>query len=85
MLNMLDDSAKKESTMVSVKLESPKEPKEPKMEDFSPSSYAGKAVMQALKSGDEANFCKALKAFVKIVYMEYEQEEDSKEEYKSHF
>jgi hypothetical protein len=79
---MLDDSAEKESTMVSVKLESPKEPK---MEDFSPSSYAGKAVMQALKSGDEANFCKALKAFVKIVYMECEQEEDSKEEYKSHF
>lgn len=72
MLNMMDDE-KKTGIMVGVSM---KEPKEPKMGDFSPLSYAGKAVMEAMKSGNEEAFCKSLKAFVKMVYMECEQEDE---------
>lgn len=72
MLNMMDD-VKKSDISVGVKIQ---EPKEPKMGDFSPLSYASKAIMEAVKSGNEEAFCKSLKAFVKMVNMEYEQEED---------
>jgi hypothetical protein len=72
MLNMMDDE-KKAGVVVGVSM---KEPREEKMEDFSPTSYAGKAVMEAMKSGNQDAFVKSLKAFVKMVYMECEREEE---------
>lgn len=72
MLNMMED-VKKSEIQVGV---TTMEPKEPKKEDFSPLSFASKAVMEAMKSGNQDAFTKALKAFTKMVYMECEQEED---------
>jgi hypothetical protein len=73
MLNMMED-VKKSEIQVGV---TTMEPKEPKMEDFSPLSYAGKAVMEAVKSNNQEAFTKSLKAFVKMVYMECEQEDEN--------